>query len=143
MVTRKIAMSVASWSAGGEDILLLGNINSRKDWGFAGEYVEAMHSMMQQPDPQDYVVGTGVSHSVRDFLEEACLAAGVDRSFCEKHQMIDERLKRGREIFDMRADTTKIREQTGWTPKVEFRELVRIMVSAEQLKINEAVKAVA
>jgi GDPmannose 4,6-dehydratase len=143
MVTQKIAMAVASWSVGGEDTLLLGNIDSRRDWGFAGEYVEAMHLMMQEPDAQDYVVGTGISHSVRDFLEEACLLAGVDRAFAEKHIRIDERLKRQQEIFDMRAETTKIREQTGWTPRVGFRELVRMMVTAEQGKLKEAAEAVA
>ena len=143
MVTRKIAMAVASWSAGGEDLLLLGNIDSRRDWGFAGEYVEAMHLMMQQPDPQDYVVGTGISHSVRDFLEEACLVAGVDIAFAEKHIRIDERLRRQQEIFDMRADTAKIRERTGWRPRVGFRELVRMMVTAEQLNLKEAAEAVA
>ena len=143
MVTRKIAMAVASWLLGGEDVLLLGNLDPRRDWGFAGEYVEAMHSMMQQPDAQDYVVGTGVSHSVKDFLDEACLFAGVDRAFAEKHIRIDERLKRQQEIFDMRADTSKIREQTGWTPRVGFRELVRMMVKAEQLKLKEPAVAVA
>ncbi len=141
MVTRKIAMAAASWSVGGEDILSLGNIESRRDWGFAGEYVKAMHLMMQQMDPDDYVVGTGNSHSVRDFLEEACLVAGVDIGFSEKHVRIDERLKRQQEIFDMRADTTKIKEQTGWTPKIRFRDLVRMMVEAEQLKLKVAAEA--
>ena len=143
MVTRKIAMAVANWSAGGEDVLSLGNIDSRRDWGFAGEYVEAMHLMMQQPDPQDYVVGTGVSHSVSDFLQEACSVAGVDSTFAKKHIRIEERLKRQQEIFDMRADTTKIRVQTGWRPRVMLRELVRTMVTAEQLKLKEAAEAVA
>jgi GDPmannose 4,6-dehydratase len=143
MVTRKIAMAVADWAAGGEDVLSLGNLDSRRDWGFAGEYVEAMHLMMQQPEAQDYVVGTGVSHSVRDFLEEACLVAGVDSGFCEKHIRIEERLKREQEIFDMRADTTKIREQTGWAPRVGFQELVRMMVEAEQLNLKEAAEVVA
>jgi len=138
MVTRKIAMAAANWSEGGEDVLSLGNIDSRRDWGFAGEYVEAMHSMMQQPEPQDYVVGTGVSHSVRDFLEEAYLVAGVDSAFCEKHTRIDGQLKRKQEIFDLRADTRKIKEQTGWTPKVDFRQLVRMMVAAEQVKLKAA-----
>ena len=142
MVTRKIAMAVAGWSVGGEDILSLGNIDSRRDWGFAGEYVEAIHSMMQQPEPQDYVVGTGVSHSVKDFLEEACTVAGVDRAFCEKHTKIDEKLKRRQEIFDLRADIAKIREHTGWAPKVDFRQLVLMMVIAEQAKLHQASEAV-
>lgn len=143
MVTRKIAMAVAGWSAGGEDILSLGNTYSRRDWGFAGEDVEAMHLMMQQPHPQDYVVGTGVSHSVNDFLEEACSVAGVDSVFAKKHIRIEERLKRQQEIFDMRADTRKIREHTGWRPRVGFRELVRMMVTAEQLRLRDSAEAVA
>jgi GDPmannose 4,6-dehydratase len=138
MATRKITMAVASWAAGGQDVLSLGNIDSRRDWGFAGEYVEAMHAMMQQPRPEDYVVGTGRSHSVRDFLEEACSAAGIDRSFLQKHVKIDEKLKRQQEIFDLRADASKMRKQTGWSPKVDFKELVRIMVSAERVKWSEA-----
>jgi GDPmannose 4,6-dehydratase len=142
MVTQKIAMAVAGWAMGGEDFLSLGNIESRRDWGFAGDYVEAMHSMMQQPKAQDFVVGRGVSHSVRDFLQEACSLAGIDDAFWESHLRIDERLKRQQDIFDMRADTTKIKEQTGWTPKVEFRELVRMMVEAEQLRLTEAPEAV-
>jgi GDPmannose 4,6-dehydratase len=138
MVTRKIAMAVANWSVGGEDVLSLGNVDSRRDWGFAAEYVEAMHAMMQQPDAQDYVVGTGVSHSVREFLAEACLAAGVDKAFSEKHLRIDGQLKRQQEIFDLRADTTKIEKQTGWRTRLGFRDLVRMMVEAEQLNVKEA-----
>ena len=143
MVTRKIAMAVANWSTGGEDVLSLGNIDSRRDWGFAGDYVEAMHLMMQQPEPQDFVVGTGVSHAVKDFLEEACLVAGIDSHFCQKYVRIDEKLKRRQEIFDLRADTTKITEHTDWRPKVEFRGLVRMMVMAEQMKLKEAAEALA
>lgn len=142
MVTRKIAMAVSSWSAGGEDILSLGNIESRRDWGFAGDYVVAMHAMMQQPDAQDYVVGTGISHSVRDFLEEACLVAGIDTDFCEGHVRIEEHLKRRQEIHDMRADTTKIRERTGWTPEQDFSRLVRMMVEADQLSLKRAARPV-
>lgn len=142
MVTRKIAMAVASWCAGQEDILSLGNIDSRRDWGFAGDYVEAMHAMMQQPNAQDYVVGTGISHSVSDFLEQACLVAGIDGDFCERHTRVEEHLKRQQEIFDMRADTAKIRQRTGWTPEVDFPSLVRMMVEAEQLRLKRAVQPV-
>lgn len=142
MVTRKIAIAVANWSVGRKDVLPLGNLDSRRDWGFAGDYVEAMHAMMQQPEGRDYVVGTGVSHSVREFLEEACLVAEIDKDFCERHVRVEKRLKRQQEIFDLRADTVKIRQQTGWTPRVDFPDLVRMMVEAEQLRLRRTVQPV-
>ncbi len=138
MVTRKIAMTVASWSAGGEDILSLGNMDSRRDWGFAGEYVEAMHLMMQQPEPADYVVGTGESHSVQDFLFECCKVVGVSKAFQEAHTKTDPRLARQQEIFDMRADGSKLERVAGWVSKIGFHELVSMMVKAEQKKLEVA-----
>jgi GDPmannose 4,6-dehydratase len=138
MVTRKIAMTVASWSAGGEDILALGNMDSRRDWGFAGEYVEAMHMMMQQIFPTDYVVGTGESHSVSDFLNECCIVAGISKPFRESHTKIDQRLTRQQEIFDMRADGSKLDRVAGWRSQIGFKELVSMMVKAEQKKLEVA-----
>lgn len=137
MVTRKIATTVAHWSLGGEEMLSLGNMDSRRDWGFAGEYVEAMHAMLQQKTATDYVVGTGESHSVADFLATCCEEAGVDKSFMDKHTRVDPRLTRQQEIFDMRADITKIRTVCGWEPKVKLKDLVRMMVQAEQKKLKE------
>lgn len=131
MVTKKIATTVASWALGGQEMLSLGNMDSRRDWGFAGEYVEAMHAMMQQDTPQDYVVGTGQSHSVSDFVRMACMAAHVSIDFAEEHTKIDQRLTRQQEIFDMRSNGEKLKRVAGWEPKVSFTQLVDMMVEAE------------
>lgn len=131
MVTRKIARHVAEWKAGSTAVLKLGNMDSRRDWGFAGEYVKAMHLMLQQDKPDDYVVGTGESHSVGDFLTEATELLGIDRTFVSKHLETDYRLVRTQEIYNMRADNTKIRTKLKWEPKVVFPELVRMMTLAE------------
>lgn len=137
MVTMKIASAVAAWSLGSKEMLSLGNMDSRRDWGFAGEYVQAMHQMMQQDEPGDYVVGTGVSHSVEDFLKEACEVAGVSEVFMKSHIQIDQRLTRLQEIYDMRSDTTKIERVCGWKPKVGFEELVGMMVMSEIVRQGE------
>jgi GDPmannose 4,6-dehydratase len=134
MVTRKIAAHVAAWSRGDETPLRLGNMNSRRDWGFAGEYVQAMHAMLQAPAATDYVVGTGVSHSVEDFLYACCDEAGVKREFAKAHLQTDDRMVRTQEIFDMRADTSKIETLLQWKPKVSFKELVSMMVYSEMYK---------
>lgn len=136
MVTRKIATAAAAWSLGDDTPILLGNMDSRRDWGFAGDYVEAMHAMLQAPEATDYVVGTGKSHSVKDFLDEACIAAGVDQKFLDSHIHLDPRFARKQEIHDLRADTTKIKSRLGWQPRVGFRELVRMMVKYEQLRLR-------
>ena len=131
MVTRKIARQVARWAAGNDDMLHLGSIISRRDWGFAGEYVQVMHKMLQQPEPEDFVIGTGEAHSVEEFLFAACDYAGVGRGFAEGHLMCDPRMMRPQDIFDMRADATKAREKLGWQPQVDFETLVGMMVGAE------------
>jgi len=146
MVTRKIAAHVAGWAAGDQTELFLGNVKSRRDWGFAGEYVKAMHLMLQQPKARDYVVGTGVSHSVEDFLNESCKILGIDQDFVDKHVLVDERLTRIQEIYDMHADNRKTKDRLGWEPAVDFHQLVSMMVNAEQLRLKEhpsALKAVA
>jgi GDPmannose 4,6-dehydratase len=140
MVTRKIAGVVARWACGSKEILYLGNLDSRRDWGFSGEYVKAMHLMLQQDIPDDYVLGTGESHSVSDFLIAACKAAKVDNQFAIAHLKIDERFKRTQEIYDMRADNSKIKRVIGWEPQVGFEELVSIMVNAEMEKIRNVEK---
>lgn len=141
MVTRKIAKNVAKWASGSEQILFMGNMDSRRDWGFAGEYVKAMHLMLQYSEPTDYVVGTGHSHSVADFLEMARLEMGLPKDFVEAHTATDHRFVRTQEIFDMRADNTKIRQLLGWEPKMHFKELVNLMVRTEfsKLKMKEEV----
>jgi GDPmannose 4,6-dehydratase len=131
MLTRKVARHVAGWVAGDKSVLKLGNLESRRDWGFAGDYVVAMVKMLQQPAADDYVIGTGVSHSVNEFLLEACKCAGVDRRIQLVHTMEDERLKRTQEIHNLVADTTKAQSVLGWKPEVDFKGLVRMMVTEE------------
>jgi GDPmannose 4,6-dehydratase len=136
MVTRKIARHIAGWAAGQTSMLCLGNIESRRDWGFAAEYVEQMVAMLQQDKPDDYVIGTGVSHSVKQFIVAACQYAGVDIGFAFKHIQEDPRMKRQQEIFDLRADASKARKVLGWEPKVDFETLCGLMVKAEMERLD-------
>src|SRR5204862_3176016 len=108
--------------------LYLVNLVARLDWGFAGDYVEAMWQMLQQKDPDDYVVATGECHTVREFLEEAFGHVGLD---WKKHVEIDPRYFRPSEVDELRGDMSKARRQLGWEPRVKFRELVRRMVDAD------------
>ncbi|HIE13030.1 MAG TPA: GDP-mannose 4,6-dehydratase [Desulfotomaculum sp.] len=127
-VTRKITRALANILAGRQRKLYLGNLNARRDWGYAPEYTEAMWLMLQQDEPDDYVIGTGESHSVREFLEEAFSYAGLDwREYVE----IDPRYFRPTEVEFLLADASKAREKLGWSPRVTFKELVRIMVDAD------------
>jgi GDPmannose 4,6-dehydratase len=124
-VTRKITRAVGRIRMGLQRKLYLGNLEARRDWGYAGDYVEAMWLMLQQDQPDDYVVATGESHSVREFLEEAFQYAGLDwRAYVE----VDPRYFRPTEIEELRGDATKAREKLGWQPRVSFRELVHMMV---------------
>jgi GDPmannose 4,6-dehydratase len=127
-VTRKITMGVAAIRAGRQRKLYLGNLEARRDWGFAPEYVEGMWRMLQQETPDDYVLGTGETHSVREFLAEAFAYADMD---WEEHVEIDPRYFRPTEVDMLLADTSKAREQLRWAPQVSFRDLVRIMVDAD------------
>ncbi len=124
-VTRKITRAVGRIKLGLQQKLYLGNLDARRDWGFAGDYVEAMWLMLQQPLPDDYVIATGESHSVREFLEEAFGYAGLDwQDFVE----IDPRYFRPAEVDHLLGDATKARTRLGWRPRVGFQELVRLMV---------------
>jgi len=127
-VTRKITRGVAAILAGRADTLFLGNLNARRDWGYAPEYVEAMWRMMQQDAPDDFVIGTGGTHSVREFVEEAFAYAGLD---WQKHVKISDRYLRPLEVDDLIADPSKARTQLGWESKIGFRDLVAIMVDAD------------
>ncbi|HVP19526.1 MAG TPA: GDP-mannose 4,6-dehydratase [Spirochaetia bacterium] len=127
-VTRKITMAIARIKAGKEDSLFLGNLAARRDWGFAPDYVEAMWMMLQQDRPEDFVVGTGETHSVQEFLTEAFRYAGLDP---ERHVKIDERYFRPTEVDALCADSSKAAEALGWRPRVGFRDLVRVMVDAD------------
>lgn len=130
-VTKKITRGIARILAGVDKKIYLGNLESRRDWGYAPEYMEAAWLMMQQPEPDDYVIGTGESHSVAEFLETAFRHAGIEnwRDYVE----IDPRYFRPSEVEHLLADTTKAREKLGWKPKTTFSELVKIMVD-EDLK---------
>ncbi|MBI2914240.1 MAG: GDP-mannose 4,6-dehydratase [Chloroflexi bacterium] len=127
-VTRKITRGIAEILAGRARELFLGNLKARRDWGYAPEYVEAMWQMMQQDEPDEYVIGTGESHSAQEFLEQAFAYAGLD---WREHVRIDPRYFRPTEVAALQADATKARQRLGWEPKVTFRELVRIMVDAD------------
>jgi len=127
-VTRKIARAVARIKVGLQNKLYLGNLEARRDWGYAPEYVEAMWRMLQQDKPVDYVIGTGESYTVREFLEIAFARFNLDwRSFVE----IDPRYYRPTEVENLLADPSKARKHLGWHHSVGFRELVNIMVDAE------------
>jgi len=127
-VTRKISMGVARIKLGKQRELVLGNLDARRDWGFAGDYVKAMHLMLQQPEPDDYVVGTGESHSVREFAELAFAYVGLD---WRDYVRTDPRFMRPAEVDHLLADATKARTVLGWRPTVSFRELVEMMVEAD------------
>lgn len=144
-VSRKIAKAVVNIKSGAQDELLLGNLDSRRDWGFAPEYVEAMWLMLQQPIAEDYVVSTGESHSVREFVELALLRVGIKVEWTgSKENEIGRDLSTGRvivrvdpkyfrptDVSDMRGDSSKARKKLGWTPTTGFKELVNIMVDYE------------
>ena len=127
-VTRKITCAVARISAGKQNKLYLGNLDARRDWGYAPEYVEGMWRMLQQDKPSDYVLGTGESHTVREFLEEAFGYVNLDwRDYVE----LDSRYLRPSEVDYLMSDSTKAREELKWQARVSFQELVHIMVDAD------------
>jgi GDPmannose 4,6-dehydratase len=117
-----------------QDKLFLGNLDARRDWGFAGDYVEAMWLMLQAETPDDYVIATGETHTVREFLELAADIAGLDVKGCVE---IDPRYLRPTEVDLLLGDASKARKELGWKPKVDFEGLVRMMVEAD-LKLAAA-----
>jgi GDPmannose 4,6-dehydratase len=134
-VTRKVTDGVARIELGLSRELRLGNLDARRDWGFAGDYVEAMWRMLQQPTPQDYVIGTGRTHSVRELVEAAFGHVGLD---WRKHVVTDPKYMRPAEVDLLQADPSKARRELGWTPQVGFEELVAMMVDAdlERLRVR-------
>jgi GDPmannose 4,6-dehydratase len=127
-VTRKVTRAAARIKAGLEDKVYLGNLDAKRDWGYAKEYVEAMWLMLQQEEPDDYVVATGETHSVRELLEEAFSYAGLD---WQKHLVIDQRYYRPAEVDFLIGDPSKAKTKLGWEAKTKFQDLVRLMVDAD------------
>ena len=136
-VTRKITLAVAHIKLGIQDRLYLGNLEARRDWGFAGDYVEAMWAMLQQDTPDDYVIGTGEAHTVREFAEAAFAHAGLD---WRDYVKIDSRYYRPAEVDELRADFAKARRVLGWQPRVTFPGLVRMMVDADVTALERKLK---
>src|SRR5215510_8254996 len=127
-VTRKVSHAVASIAKGKATELRLGNIDASRDWGYAGDYVEAMWRMLQPAKPDDYVIGTGETHTVRELCEIAFSHAGLD---WKKHVRVDPGLVRPAEVDVLRADPSRARRELGWKPTVAFADLVRMMVDAD------------
>jgi len=136
-VTRKITRAATRIKLGLQDKLYLGNLEAKRDWGFAGDYVEAMWRMLQQDQPDDYVIATGQTHSVREFLDEAFGYLDLD---WRQYVVQDPRYLRPAEVDLLLGDASKARQRLGWEPRVTFRELVRMMVDADmKLAEREAV----
>ncbi len=133
-VTRKITLGVANIVAGKQDFIHLGNLDAKRDWGYAPDYVKAMWLMLQQENPDDYVIASGEAHSVKEFLHEAFAHAGLD---WQKHVRIDPRYFRPTEVHALLGDATKAKERLGWTPSTSFKELVHAMVEADLQLIQE------
>ena len=127
-VTRKITLAAARIAAGRQKELRLGNLEARRDWGFTGDFVVAMRLMLQQDSPKDYVIGTGETHTVEDFVEAAFSYLGLD---WRKYVVIDPKLVRPAEVDLLISNPRRAKEELGWQPKVSFRELVTMMVDAD------------
>lgn len=132
-VTRKVTRAVARIKHGLQDKLYLGNLDARRDWGYAPDYVRAMWIMLQQDQPGDYVIGTGVAHSVREFVEAAFAHVGLD---WEEYVVVDKRYMRPAEVEFLQADWSKVRETLNWQPTVDFENLVKIMVDADLKEVE-------
>jgi GDPmannose 4,6-dehydratase len=127
-VTRKISTAVARIKAGKQKELQLGNLDARRDWGFAGDYVRAMWLMLQQDEPDDFVVATNETHSVREFAELAFSRVGLNY---QDHVKVDERFYRPAEVALLQGDYSRAKKKLGWEPNVRFHELVHMMVDAD------------
>jgi GDPmannose 4,6-dehydratase len=134
-VTRKISDGVARIKLGLAKEIRLGNLDSKRDWGFAGDYVEAMWRMMQQKEPDNYIISTGETHSVRDFLKVAFNHVGIKN--WEKYIKIDPMHKRPAELHVLKGKSDKARKKLGWKPKVKFKELVKMMVGADLKRLSK------
>ncbi len=128
-VTRKITTGIAAILAGRQEKIYLGNLDAKRDWGFAPEYVEAMWKMLQQEKPDDYVIATAQTHSIREFLDEAFKLVNIDN--WEKYIGVDPAYYRPQEVNLLLGDPSKAKKNLGWEPKVKFKELVKIMLEAD------------
>jgi GDPmannose 4,6-dehydratase len=135
-VTRKIAEGAVRIKLGMQDKLFLGNLDAKRDWGYAGDYVEAMWLMLQQSKPDDYIIATGKNYSVREFLDEAFRYLDLDWN---KYVEIDPRYFRPSEVDSLLGDASKARKILGWKPKVKFKQLVRMMVDAEMERYKKMI----
>jgi GDPmannose 4,6-dehydratase len=134
-VTRKITDGVAQIKLGLADTLELGNLDAKRDWGYAGDYVEAMWLMLQQDEAEDYVIATGVEHSVRDCVEIAFAYAGLDP---DEHVRVDPRYLRPAEVDHLVGDASKAKRKLGWEPRTSFRALIEMMVDADVARLAGA-----
>lgn len=133
-VTRKITLAAAKIKLGLQDKLFLGNLDAKRDWGFAGDYVEAMWLMLQQDSPDDYVIATGETHTVKQFLYEVFEAAELD---VDKYVEIDPRLFRPHEVPLLLGDPTKAKQKLGWEPKITFKKLAKMMYEADLQELKK------
>lgn len=134
-VTRKISDGVARIKLGISDEIRLGNLESKRDWGFAGDYVEAMWLILQQEKPDNYLISTGETHSIKDFLDVAFAHVGIKD--WKKYVKLDPRFKRPAELFELKGKSDKARKILGWAPKVKFEELVKMMVDADLKRLGK------
>jgi GDPmannose 4,6-dehydratase len=134
-VTRKVTDSVARIKLGLKDKLPIGNLDAHRDWGFAGDYVRAMYLMLQQDQPDDFVIATGISHSVRELIEIAFNRAGLD---WQKYVYQDPALLRPAEVDHLLGDSSKAQQQLGWKPKVNFKQLIEMMVDADLARVEKS-----
>lgn len=132
-VTRKITRAIAHIAARKQEKLYLGNLDAKRDWGYAPEYVECMWRILQQKQPDDYVIGTGQSHTVKEFVEEAFRYVGLD---WKKYVKIDPKYFRPTEVDFLLADASKAKKKLGWVPKITFKELVKIMMDSDMKQIG-------
>ena len=135
-MTRKVSHGVARIKLGLDKELRLGNLDAQRDWGYAGDYVQAMWRMLQQDEPGDYVIASGVLHSVEELVERAFAHVGLD---WREHVRVDESLLRGSaELHDLVGDPAKARRELGWEPRVGFDDLVRLLVDAALVRLKSS-----
>ena len=134
-LTRKVTDGVARIKLGLADSIALGNLEAKRDWGFAGDYVEAMYLMMQAETPDDYVIGSGETHEVKEFVKLAFAEVGI--TDWEKYVTIDARYKRPAEVPHLQARATKAEKNLGWKTKVSFKDLIKMMVDADLKRLQK------